>query len=97
MTKEKSMWKQIRMKELAEEIKATERTARAVRREMLTEIIRGPKTSQVGPMMRREKMEPAHKAIAAASTLAEDRWRSQRMTGRSGDGEGGEEAGEGGN
>lgn len=73
-----------RMNDLGEEMKAVERTTGAVRRERVAVAIRGPTTSQVGPMARREKMEPAKEAMPAALTSVSVRPRSSRITGRRG-------------
>lgn len=53
------------MKESGVEMNKAERTTGAVRRERVAEAIRGPTRSQIGPMARREKMEPTKEAIPA--------------------------------
>lgn len=74
----------MRMKEAAEVIKEAERMTGAVRRERMAEARRGPRRSQAGPMARREKTEPTKAATPEALMSASVRWRSARMTGRSG-------------
>ncbi|GMN42551.1 hypothetical protein TIFTF001_011760 [Ficus carica] len=60
------------------------RRAGAVRRESVAEATRGPTKSQMGPMARRKKMEPAKEAAPEWLMSASVRLRSSRMTARSG-------------
>lgn len=53
----------------------------AVMKERVAEVMRGPMRSQIGPMARREKMEPAKEAMPALLISESERWRSRRMTG----------------
>lgn len=84
LAREKPIKNRATMKELAVEMKETERTAGAVRRETTAEVTRGPKMSQAGPTARREKMAPTKAAIPAVPTSAAVRWRWWRMAGSSG-------------
>lgn len=72
------------MKLFAEEIREVERTTGAVRSDSVAEATRGPKTSQAGPIARREKIEPTKEAIPAVPISVWVRLRSLRITSRSG-------------
>lgn len=62
-------------------MKAVERMRGDVRRERVPEAMRGPRRSQVGPMRRREMMEPAKEAMPALETSVGERWRWWRSGG----------------
>lgn len=74
----------MRMKEFGEETKEVAKMIGAVRRDSVTEAMRGPTMSQTGPMARREKMEPRKEAMPAAPMWAWESLRSSRMMGMSG-------------
>lgn len=84
LASEKPTKKRSKMNDNGEDMKAAERRIGAVTRERVAEARRGPKTSQAGPMARRETMEPAKAAIPAVPTSEGERWRSSRMMGRRG-------------
>lgn len=74
----------IKINECGELINEVARIAGAVRSERVAEAIRGPTRSQIGPMAKREKIEPTKEAIPAAAIVDWVRFRSWRMIGMSG-------------
>lgn len=65
-------------------MREAERTTGAVRRESVAVARRGPSTSHIGPMRRREKTEPIKEAVPAAEMSEADKFRSARIMGRRG-------------
>ncbi|KAK0589532.1 hypothetical protein LWI29_015506 [Acer saccharum] len=72
------------MKDFAEVTKEVARIAGAVMRERIAEATRGPTRSQMGPIARREKMEPTKEAMPATAMSDCVSLRSSRMMGMSG-------------
>lgn len=60
-------------------MRETDKTMGAVRRDREAEATRGPARSQIGPMTKRDKMEPRKEAMLAMSMSVSVRLRSSRM------------------
>lgn len=74
----------MRMNDSGDDTKDMARMIGAVRRESVAEATRGPTRSHVGPMARREKMEPTKDAMPALPISLAVRLRSSRIIGRRG-------------